>query len=29
VQVDEGFLEALLDDIFCVFPDPCEASRNG
>jgi hypothetical protein len=27
--VYEGFLEVLLDDIFCVFPDPCEASRNG
>jgi hypothetical protein len=29
VQVDEGFLQALLDDVFCVFSDTSEASRNG
>jgi hypothetical protein len=27
--VDESFLKALLDDVFCVFSDSCEASRNG
>jgi hypothetical protein len=27
--VDKSFLKALLDDVFCVFPDSCEASRNG
>jgi hypothetical protein len=26
--VDESFLEALLDDVFRVFPDGAEASRN-
>jgi hypothetical protein len=29
VQVDESFLEALLDDVFCVFTDMAEASRYG
>jgi hypothetical protein len=27
--VDEGFLQALLDDVFCVFSDTSEVSRNG
>jgi hypothetical protein len=26
--VDESLLEALLDDVFRVFSDACEASRN-
>jgi hypothetical protein len=29
VQVDESVLEALLGDVFCVFPVTREASRNG
>jgi hypothetical protein len=27
--VDESFLEALLHDVFCIFSDAGEASRNG
>jgi hypothetical protein len=29
VQVDDSFLEALLDDVFRVFSDRCKTSRNG
>jgi len=28
VQVDESFLQALLHNVFCVFSDASEASRN-
>jgi len=28
VEVNESLLQALLDDVFCVFSDACEASRN-
>src|SRR5207253_4669888 len=27
VQVDEGFLESLLDNVFCVLRDACVAQR--